>query len=114
MSKEHKDKAWVFSKDVEGVSPAPGVVRKVLAYCDTLMCTENQFEEGAVAAMHSHPHTQVAYIASGRFRFTVGDEEKEIAQGDTLYLQGGVQHGGVCLEKGVVVDCFTPMREDFV
>jgi len=114
MSNQHKDKVWVYSKDIEGKHPAPGVTRKVLAYCDALMCTENQFEEGTVAAMHSHPHTQIAYAVSGRFRFTVGDEEQEIAQGDTVYIPGGVQHGALCLEAGIVVDFFTPLREDFI
>ena len=114
MNKNHKDEKWVFFKDIEGETVAPGVVRKVLAYCDAAMCAVNEFEEGAVGAIHSHPHTQITYIAEGRFRFTIGDEEKEVAKGDTLCKQGGVKHGAVCLEKGVLVDFFTPMREDFI
>ncbi|MCL2044622.1 MAG: cupin domain-containing protein [Treponema sp.] len=114
MSKENKDKVWVFYKDIESQNPAPGVIRKVLAYSDTIMAVEHCFETGAVGALHSHPHTQITYIAEGRFRFTVGDEEKEVGKGDTLCKQNGVQHGCVCLEKGILIDIFTPMREDFV
>lgn len=110
----HKDKQWVFNKDIESEAAAPGVRRKVLAYCDAMMCVENYFETGAVGAVHSHPHTQITYVAEGRFRFTIGDEEKEVAKGDTLCKQDGVRHGCVCLEKGILVDFFTPMREDFV
>ena len=114
MDKNHKDEQWVFYKDIEGVSASPGVVRKVLAYCDTLMCVENCFETGAVGAMHSHPHTQITYVAEGRFSFTIGDEVREVSRGDTLCKQNGVKHGCTCLEKGILVDFFNPMREDFV
>ena len=110
----NKNQQWVFSKDIEGVTAAPGVVRKVMAYCDELMCVVNEFEEGAVGAMHSHPHTQITYVAEGRFRFTIGDEVKEVGKGDSLCKRNEVQHGCVCLEKGALVDFFTPMREDFV
>jgi quercetin dioxygenase-like cupin family protein len=79
-----------------------------------LMCVENCFEEGAAGAIHSHPHTQITYVAEGRFRFTIGDEVKEVSRGDTLCKQDGVTHGCVCLEKGILVDFFTPMREDFL
>lgn len=67
---------WVFNKDIEGEQASEGVVRKVLAYCDGMMCVENQFEKGAVGNLHSHPHTQITYVASGKFEFTIGDEKK--------------------------------------
>ena len=34
---------WVFGRDVKGVEASPGVERRVLAYCDELMCVENVF-----------------------------------------------------------------------
>ena len=110
----HKDEQWIFNKDITGESTAPGVKRKVLAYCDALMCVENHFEAGAEGALHSHPHTQITYVAEGRFRFTIGDETREVSKGDTLCKQNGVKHGCVCLEKGILVDFFNPMREDFI
>jgi quercetin dioxygenase-like cupin family protein len=114
MKKNHKDQQWVFYKDIEGEDAGKGVIRKVLAYCDAMMCVENSFETGAVGALHSHPHTQITYVAEGRFRFTIGGETKEVSKGDTLCKQHGVEHGCICLEKGILVDYFTPMREDFV
>lgn len=91
-----------------------GVVRRVPAYSKDVMCVENTFAEGAVGALHSHPHTQITYVVSGRFRFTVGDTTREVGPGDTLLKQDGVAHGCTCLEAGVLLDIFTPMREDFV
>ena len=110
----HKNNPWVFTKDIKGEAVAPGVTRNILAYCDELMAVANEFDEGAIGAMHSHPHTQITYVAEGRFRFTIGDETREVVKGDTLCKRNSVQHGCVCLEKGVLVDFFTPMREDFI
>lgn len=114
MPKEHKNRPWVFNGDIGEEPAAPGVTRKVLAFCDTLMCVENYFEEGAVGSIHSHPHTQLTYIAEGRFRFTIGEEVREVGKGDTLLKENGVPHGCLCLEKGILVDFFHPMREDFI
>ena len=110
----HKDEQWVLHRDIEGESPSNGVIRRVLAYCDAMMCVENCFETGALGDMHSHPHTQITYVAEGRFLFTIGDEVREVSKGDTLCKQNGVKHGCKCLEKGILVDFFTPMREDFI
>jgi quercetin dioxygenase-like cupin family protein len=110
----HKDEVWVFDNDIKGETTAPGVTRKVLAYCGELMCVSNEFEVGAVGAVHSHPHTQITYVAEGRFLFTVGNVAKEVGKGDSLCKQNGVKHGCVCLEKGLLLDFFTPMREDFI
>ena len=114
MRKPEKDQKWVFNKEIEGEQASEGVVRKILAYCDGMMCVENQFEKGAVGKLHSHPHTQITYVASGAFEFTIGDEKKVVKAGDSLLKQDSIVHGCVCLEKGILVDIFTPMREDFL
>ncbi|MDR0569289.1 MAG: cupin domain-containing protein [Spirochaetaceae bacterium] len=110
----HKDTIWVYNPSVQPEQAAPGVIRKTLAYCGQAMCVENRFETGAIGTLHSHPHTQITYVAEGKFRFAIGGETREVAKGDTLLKQNGVFHGCECLEKGVLIDFFTPMREDFI
>ncbi len=78
------------------------------------MCVENTFEKGAVGALHSHPHTQITYVVSGVFEFEIDGEKKVVRAGDTMLKTDGVEHGCVCLEDGVLLDIFSPMREDFV
>lgn len=105
---------WVFSADIESQIVAENVKRKVLAFSKELMCVENHLATGAIGAVHSHPHTQITYVVSGRFLFTIGDAECEVGPGDTLLKEDGVLHGCLCMEKGVLLDVFTPMREDFL
>ncbi len=90
-----------------------GISRKVLAHSDNMMSVEVYFEEGAVGAMHNHPHEQLTYVLSGEFEFTIGDETKVVKTGDTMYKEPNIMHGCRCLKAGVLIDTFTPMRQDF-
>ena len=91
-----------------------GVERSILAYDDPLMAVEVSFETGAEGAPHTHPHTQMSYVLSGSFRYTVEDESVELAPGDSIVVPGGLPHGTLCLEAGALLDIFTPAREDFL
>lgn len=109
-----KDQRWVKNEEISLEPCGAGVARKVLAYTDEMMCVENHFKKGGVGALHSHPHTQITYIVSGAFEFEIDGEKRVVRAGDTLLKKDGIVHGCVCLEEGVLVDFFTPMREDFV
>lgn len=114
MALTEKGQVWVFHDEIDDQKAGEGVQKKVLAYADELMCVENRFEEGAVGTLHHHPHTQITYVVEGEFEFTIGDEVRTVKKGDTLLKQNGVVHGCVCKKKGILLDIFTPMREDFV
>lgn len=109
-----KDKRWVFHNEIEAQAVDTGVVRKILAFTDELMCVENTFEKGAVGQLHNHPHTQITYVVEGVFQFTIEGETKIVRKGDTMLKTNKVIHGCECLEKGILLDIFTPMREDFI
>ena len=93
MEKNHQDVPWVPHADIAPEPCGPGVQRRILAYGRDAMCVENTFETGGVGAMHCHPHTQITYVVSGRFRFTIGDETREVGPGDTLLKHAG----GLCI-----------------
>ena len=109
-----KGQRWVPHEGTLAQSGGAGVTRRILAYTDGLMCVENTFETGAVGALHSHPHTQITYVVSGKFTFTIDGVTKTVTPGDTMLKTDGVVHGCTCLEAGILLDIFTPMREDFV
>ncbi|MBS1564980.1 MAG: cupin domain-containing protein, partial [Bacteroidetes bacterium] len=41
-------------------------------------------------------------------------EKKILSAGDAYYIPPHVLHGAVCIEDGVLIDVFSPMREDFI
>lgn len=114
MEKQHENQIWVTHDETVTECTGEGIVRRILAYSADVMCVENAFDKGAVGPMHSHPHTQITYIVSGKFLFTIGDETREVGPGDTLLKQNGIMHGCVCLEAGKLLDVFVPMRKDFL
>lgn len=105
---------FVFNDQIELEDLGNGITRKVLAHSDNMMAVEVRFDKGAVGTMHSHPHEQLTYVLSGVFEFTIGDEKKIVKAGDTMYKEPNIEHGCVCLEAGVLIDNFTPMRKDFL
>ena len=95
-------------------SPEPGLRRRVLSHTPALMVVENEMDLGWAGARHSHPHEQAVYVVSGRLRFSRGAEIFEISAGDSLIVAGGVEHQAWALAPSVVVDVFTPAREDYL
>jgi quercetin dioxygenase-like cupin family protein len=109
-----KDDRWVYYKDVQPEDQGNGVIRRVLAYNSDVMTVENRFQKGAIGVLHHHPHTQITYVVSGKFEFEIDGVKNIVTAGDTLLKTDGVEHGCVCLEEGILLDIFTPYREDFV
>ena len=73
------------------------------------------FEPGVVTAVHSHPHEQMTLVEQGRVRFHVAGADHDAAAGDVLLFPSGVSHGATILdEPAVLVDIFSPPRDDFV
>ncbi|WP_134089109.1 cupin domain-containing protein [Olivibacter sp. XZL3] len=91
-----------------------GVSRKMLSYNEEMMVVRVRFKAGAVGEVHQHLHTQITCVVSGKFEFSIGDEKRVIASGDTCLMPSNVLHGCVCLEEGELLDVFTPARQDFL
>ncbi len=104
----------VEDKDVEWLDLGGGIKRKVMAYDDQMMVVKVAFEAGGIGAMHSHPHTQASYVASGKFDITIDGNTKTLKGGDVYFVPSDLVHGAVCLEAGELIDVFHPLREDFL
>ncbi|CAH8242792.1 cupin domain-containing protein [Vibrio sp. SA48] len=105
---------FVLNKDIPLEDLGAGISRKILAHSDNMMAVEVHFEKGAIGTMHNHPHEQLTYVLSGEFEFTIGEETKIVKAGDTMYKKPEIMHGCRCLEAGILIDNFTPMRKDFL
>lgn len=106
----------IFKRSGEGgwTEAAPGNRRRVILHTHELMMVEFAFEEGAVGALHAHPHVQASYVAEGRFEVTVGDQTAVLSAGDSFIVPSNTVHGARALERGRLIDSFTPHRADFL
>jgi len=92
----------------------PGLIRRTLAVGGSLMICEFKLERGVEIPEHAHPHEQIGYISSGKVRIMVEGESRDLGPGDCYYAPSGVKHGALVLERAVVVDTFSPPRDDYL
>ncbi len=107
-------KSFISSAEIPWEAVDGGVERKILGYDDHLMMVCVRFEKGAVGTLHHHVHRQISYVQSGRFEVTIDSEKKILEGGDCFFVAPGLVHGVVALERGSLVDIFTPARMDFL
>ena len=94
-------------------TPEPGMIRQVLAFNPHLMLVRHNFEKGWVGARHSHPHHQMVYIVSGHIVFQAEGKSWDLRAGDSVVVDGNLDHQASALEDSEVLDIFTPYREDY-
>ena len=104
---------FMFGKDVEIEDVGGGITRQILGHNDELMLVKALFETGAEGYQHEHYHSQVTYVESGVFDVTIDGVTKRQAAGDSYFIPPHVMHGAICVEAGVLLDMFSPIREDF-
>jgi len=105
---------FVFNEDYEWENASDGVKRKILGYDKDLMLVLVEFNKGAVGYLHKHPHKQISYLVKGSFEVTIGDEKKIQKAGDVYFILPNIEHGVLALEDGVIIDVFSPYRDDFI
>ena len=95
-------------------APAEGIERRMVVG-QQLMACRLHFDPHVVTAVHRHPHEQMTLVLEGRVRFTIEGRPHLAAPGDVLHFPPNVEHGATMLDEPVVlVDIFTPVREDFL
>jgi quercetin dioxygenase-like cupin family protein len=93
---------------------ADGIERQMV-WGERLMVCRLRLAPNVVTAVHSHPHEQITLVERGRVLFTIEGQERVVAAGDVLHFPPGVRHGATTLDEEVVlIDIFSPIREDFL
>ena len=108
-------KAFIKAENLTWEPAGENVRRQVMGWNEKCMMVKVEFlKSGAVGAVHSHPHIQNSYVASGKFEVMIGEHKRILQGGDGYFIESDIPHGVVCLEPGVLIDAFTPYRADFV
>lgn len=111
---ENKKEKYFLTDTMEWEDLGGGVSRKFLGWDNQIMMVKVKFEKGAEGTPHSHFHTQATYCAAGKFEFDIDGKKQIISAGDGVYIEPNLVHGAVCLEEGILIDVFSPVREDFL
>ncbi|MBS1754142.1 MAG: cupin domain-containing protein [Ferruginibacter sp.] len=114
MGTTESTKVFIENDDIPWEKTGEGVKRKIMGYDNNLMVVKVSFDKGGIGTLHKHFHSQVTHIESGVFEVEIGAEKKILKAGDAFYIPPNTMHGAICLEAGVLIDVFSPMRDDFI
>lgn len=105
----------IYHKNEEGYySQVKGIEQKTLVYGERTLLAEFLLKEGSVVPEHAHPYEQTGYLVSGHMVFIVGNARHDFMAGDSWCIPMNVEHGAEVLEDSVVVEVFSPVREDYL
>jgi quercetin dioxygenase-like cupin family protein len=104
-----------YTSSTEGYKEAlPGVKIKTLVYGEKTLLTELRFNKGSALPAHSHPHEQTGYLIEGKLNLKIAGEVFEVHPGDSWSIPSNAEHSAEVLEDTVVVEVFSPVREDYL
>ena len=104
-----------YKKDNAGYkTPLDGVHFKTLVHGASTSLHEFKLDKGSTIPMHSHPHEQTGYLVSGKMNFKFKDETVLAESGDSWSIPGGEEHGVDVIDDCVVIEIFSPVREDYL
>jgi quercetin dioxygenase-like cupin family protein len=90
-------------------------IERQMVVGEKMMVCRLRFAPFVVTPEHEHTHEQMTIVERGRVRFIVEGEGRVASAGDVLHFPPGCRHGATMLDEEVVlVDIFTPLREDFL
>lgn len=79
------------------------------------MVVHFSFPENLSAPLHRHPHEQTGYVVSGELDlYMEGQQPVRLTAGCSYYVPPNLEHGILTYTPTVLVDCFSPVREDFL
>lgn len=97
------------------VTTSDGAQRRILSYGGGMMLVQFTFNAGVASWRHSHPHEQLGYVVSGEIDFVMdGQEPVRLVAGGSYFVPSNVKHYITTYAPTVLIDAFTPVREDFL
>lgn len=109
-------KTFFIDEETPWEAVGEGVKRKIMTWSDDLMMVCVHFAKGGIGTPHQHDiHDQIAYVAAGSFEVTIEGKTRVLKTGDAYRAVKHEMHGVVALEdNSVLIDSFTPKRDDFL
>jgi quercetin dioxygenase-like cupin family protein len=105
-----KLQAW---EKVETEQMNPHLGRKVI-HGQNVTIARLELRKGGVVPEHSHINEQVSMVQTGALKFVSNGREHIVRAGECLTIPPNVPHRVDVLEDSLVVDIFSPAREDWI
>jgi len=107
------DGYFVTPADAAQVEMLPGIHRRTMGMTDEVMLCEFLLLRGAIVPLHQHMNDQIGYVIYGQVKMTIGDQTCILNPGESYAIPGGIFHSAVALVDSLVIDTFSPPRQDY-
>jgi quercetin dioxygenase-like cupin family protein len=84
----------------------PGSMREFTAGGSLELVNEFEITGGGAVDPHTHPTHEFYYVLYGQGEMIIGDERREIRQGDLVYIPPNKVHSLVAGSKNAPIRCF--------
>ena len=91
-----------------------GIRYKTLVYGQNTSLSEFHLQKGSVMPNHSHPHEQTGYMVSGHMSFIIDGKKYEAIPGNSWCIPAHIEHGVEVLEDSIVIEIFSPVRDEYL
>jgi len=81
---------------------------------DRVTVARFELKRGGIVPMHAHENEQVSFVLDGALKFKIDGREIIVRGGEVLQIPGTVPHEVEVLEDTLVVDVFSPVRQDWI
>jgi quercetin dioxygenase-like cupin family protein len=91
----------------------PSIARQFITG-DRVTIARFELKRGGVVPRHAHENEQVSVVLSGALLFRIDGREETIRAGAVMQIPGNVAHEVEVLEDAIVIDVFSPVRQDWI
>jgi quercetin dioxygenase-like cupin family protein len=81
---------------------------------DRVTIARFELKRGGIVPRHAHENEQVSLVLSGALLFKIDGRDIKVSGGEALQIPGNVAHQVEVLEDTLVVDVFSPIRQDWL
>jgi unsaturated pyranuronate lyase len=91
----------------------PSTIRRYVM-ADRVTIARFELAAGGVVPRHSHENEQVTCVLSGALKFAFDGQEIVARGGDVVQIPSWLPHEVHVLEDALVIDVFSPIRQDWI
>ena len=99
--------------DIPSEQLNPATARRYLT-AERVTIARFELKRGGVVPRHSHENEQVSCVLSGLLKFKLGGQEVLVGAGENLQIPSWLEHEVEVLEDTLVIDVFSPVRQDWI
>jgi quercetin dioxygenase-like cupin family protein len=81
---------------------------------DRVTIARFELKRGGIVPRHAHENEQVSVVLSGALLFKIDGHEITVRAGEVMQIPGHVAHEVEVLEDTLVMDVFSPVRQDWI